>query len=130
MLQAMNTGHDGSLTTIHANNSHDVILRLEVLVQMAADLPVASIRSQIGSAVDLIVQLKRCRDGRRMVSQITECVGIDRGSGQLMLRDLYLIDEASGKLEATGQLPTFIGSLLEDGMLRLDTFYQSVGTGS
>ena len=77
MLQAMNTGHDGSLTTIHANNSKDVILRLEVLVQMAADLPVDSIRHQIASAVDVIVQLKRMRDGRRAIVQITEVAGIN-----------------------------------------------------
>ena len=65
MLQAMNTGHDGSLTTIHANSSAEVLLRLEVLVQMAADLPASSIHQQIGSAIDIIVQLKRLRDGRR-----------------------------------------------------------------
>lgn len=126
MLQAMNTGHDGSLTTIHANNAHDVTLRLEVLVQMAADLPVQSIRSQVASAVDVIVQLQRLRDGRRIVSQITECFGIDGGSGQLELRDLYLLDLESGRLEPTGQLPTFVADLLGDGMLDLDSFYQSV----
>ncbi|GAB5406749.1 MAG: hypothetical protein Aurels2KO_49800 [Aureliella sp.] len=127
MLQAMNTGHDGSLTTIHANNAHDVTLRLEVLVQMAADLPVQSIRSQVASAVDVIVQLQRLRDGRRIVSQINECVGVDAASGQLELRDLYLLDPESGTLEATGQLPTFVADLLGDGMLQLDSFYQSAG---
>ncbi len=127
MLQAMNTGHDGSLTTIHANNAHDVTLRLEVLVQMAADLPVQSIRSQVASAVDVIVQLQRRRDGRRIISQITECVGVDAASGQLELRDLYMLDPENGRLEATGQLPTFVADLLGDGMLQLDSFYQSAG---
>ena len=61
MLQAMNTGHDGSLTTIHANSAEDVVLRLEVLVQMAAELPVDSIHRQISSAIDLVVQLNRAR---------------------------------------------------------------------
>ena len=93
MLQAMNTGHDGSLTTIHANNSNDVILRLEVLVQMAADLPVDSIRQQIASAIDVIVQLKRMRDGRRCLSQITEVAGINPFTGKLEMRDLFLLDD-------------------------------------
>jgi pilus assembly protein CpaF len=126
MLQAMNTGHDGSLTTIHANNSQDVILRLEVLVQMAADLPVDSIRHQIASAVDVIVQLKRLRDGRRCVSQITEVVGINPVTGKLEMRDLFLLDEPEGpnaQLQPTGRLPTFIGELIASGMLNLQTFY-------
>lgn len=126
MLQAMNTGHDGSLTTIHANNSNDVILRLEVLVQMAADLPVESIRQQIASAVDVVVQLKRLRDGRRCVSQITEITGINPITGRLEMRDLFLLDEPetpNAKLEATGRLPSFIGQLISNGMLDLKTFY-------
>ncbi|MCA9132453.1 MAG: Flp pilus assembly complex ATPase component TadA [Planctomycetales bacterium] len=127
MLQAMNTGHDGSLTTIHANSAHDVSLRLEVLVQMAADLPVASIRSQIGSAVDVIVQLERLSGGRRVVSQIAECVGVNPVTGQLDIRELYGLDE-SQHLQPTGQLPSFIGELLERDLLKLDTFYESQPT--
>lgn len=126
MLQAMNTGHDGSLTTIHANNAADVILRLEVLVQMAADLPVESIRQQIASAVDVIVQLKRLHDGRRVVSQITEVAGINPVTRKLELRDLFLLEgvEAHGAtLQPSGRLPTFIGELIESGMLNLQTFY-------
>ncbi len=118
MLQAMNTGHDGSLTTIHANDSHDVALRLEVLVQMAADLPVASIRQQIGAAIDVIVQLRRLRDGRRIISQITECVGVHPHNGLLELRDLYLLDPHTGILQPTGSLPTFIGELLSQGVAK------------
>ncbi len=128
MLQAMNTGHDGSLTTIHANNSNDVILRLEVLVQMAADLPVDSIRHQIASAVDVIVQLKRMHSGRRCISQITEVVGINPITGKLELRDLFLLEESESEtsvpqLQPTGRLPTFIGELIASGMLNLRTFY-------
>lgn len=126
MLQAMNTGHDGSLTTIHANNANDVTLRLEVLVQMAADLPVESIRQQIASAVDVIVQLKRLHDGRRVVSQITEVAGINPVTRRLELRDLFLlegIESTDAKLQPTGRLPTFIGELIESGMLNLQTFY-------
>jgi Flp pilus assembly CpaF family ATPase len=126
MLQAMNTGHDGSLTTIHANNSKDVILRLEVLVQMAADLPVESIRQQIASAVDVIVQLKRMHDGRRAIVQITEVSGINPVHGKLEMRDLFLLEDhetPGAQLQPTGRLPTFIGELIESGMLNLQTFY-------
>jgi Flp pilus assembly CpaF family ATPase len=126
MLQAMNTGHDGSLTTIHANNSNDVILRLEVLVQMAADLPVESIRQQIASAVDVIVQLKRMRDGRRCLSQITEVAGINPITGKLEMRDLFLLDDpesSKAQLQPTGRLPTFIDELISTGTLNLKTFY-------
>ena len=124
MLQAMNTGHDGSLTTIHANTAKDVLLRLEVLVQMAADLPISSIHQQIGSAIDIIVQLHRLRDGRRVVSQITECVGVNEHTKKIELRDLYLRDEAEDEeLQPTGLLPSFIGELIESGTLRLDSFY-------
>jgi pilus assembly protein CpaF len=132
MLQAMNTGHDGSLTTIHANNANDVILRLEVLVQMAADLPVESIRHQIASAVDIIVQLKRLHDGRRCVSQITEVAGINPVTGKLEMRDLFLMEEPespSAKLQPTGRLPTFIGELIASGMLDLKTFYADEPSG-
>ena len=123
MLQAMNTGHDGSLTTIHANDAHDVIHRLEVLVQMAADLPVDSIRQQVASAINIVVQLKRMRDGRRCVSQITEITGIDNTTGQLELRDLYLLNSEEGELEPTGRLPTFIDDLVTSGHLELESFY-------
>lgn len=126
MLQAMNTGHDGSLTTIHANNANDVVLRLEVLVQMAADLPVESIRHQIASAVDVIVQLKRMHGGRRCVSQITEVVGINPVTKRLEMRDLFLMEEPEteeAQLQPTGRLPTFIDELIASGRLDLKTFY-------
>jgi Flp pilus assembly CpaF family ATPase len=133
MLQAMNTGHDGSLTTIHANNSNDVILRLEVLVQMAADLPVESIRQQIASAVDVIVQLKRMRNGRRCLSQITEVSGINPITGKLEMRDLFLLDEPESndaQLQPTGRLPTFIDELISTGTLNLKTFYADSGSAT
>src|SRR5204863_3488271 len=76
MLEAMNTGHDGSLTTIHANSPRDAIGRLEVMVGMAnANMGVRSIRQQISSAVDLVVQIARLSDGSRRVTALTECVG-------------------------------------------------------
>jgi hypothetical protein len=78
MLQAMNTGHDGSLTTLHANTPRDALARLETLVLMAGfDLPVRAIREQIASAVDAVVQIERLRDGTRKVTSITEVVGME-----------------------------------------------------
>ncbi len=78
MLQAMNTGHDGSLTTVHANTPRDAIARLETLVMMAGfDLPIRAIREQIAGAVDIIVQTARLRDGSRKIMSITEVVGME-----------------------------------------------------
>jgi Flp pilus assembly CpaF family ATPase len=126
MLQAMNTGHDGSMTTLHANSSEDAVLRLEVLVQTAADLPVLSIHRQISSAVDVIVQLHRLRSGRRVISQISEVVGIDHVSGRVQIRDLFAFPEGEHDqtLGPTGSLPTFITDLMTMGGLKLDLFYQ------
>src|SRR5207245_7884867 len=78
MLQAMNTGHDGSLTTVHANNPRDAIGRLEVMVGMAnANMGVRSMRQQISSAIDMFVQVSRFSDGTRRITHITECVGME-----------------------------------------------------
>ncbi len=126
MLQAMNTGHDGSLTTIHANNAEDVVLRLEVLVQMAADLPIISIHRQIASAIDLIVQLRRFHSGRRCISQVTEVVGMNHHNDGIQLRDLFVLDEDArddDPIRPTGHLPTFMPQLLQDGLLDLKAFY-------
>ena len=127
MLQAMNTGHDGSMTTIHANNAADVVLRLEVLVQMAADLPIESIHRQIASAVDLIVQTARLRDGSRRITQITEVVDYDELGKQVRLKDLFLLDESAARprIAPTGYLPTFMEELIAVGLLDLNTFYVS-----
>lgn len=124
MLQAMNTGHDGSMTTIHANTSEDVIQRLEVLVQSAADLPVSSIYSQIGSAIDLVVQLTRHSNGRRCVTQITEFVEYDKAEGVLRTKDLFRQESHDGDLMPTGALPTFMGDLIEHSLIDLNTFYR------
>lgn len=125
MLQAMNTGHDGSMTTLHANTAEDVILRLEVLVQMASDLPNESVHRQIGSAVDLIVQLTRLRDGRRVVSEVTEVVGFDDETRKVRLKQLFLRDDstAPGQLMPTGRLPTFIAEMITQDLIRIDSFY-------
>jgi Flp pilus assembly CpaF family ATPase len=123
MLQAMNTGHDGSLTTIHANSAEDVTLRLEVMVQMAADLPVTSIHRQIATAVDLIVQAGRLRDGRRVVSQVAEVVGVDSDTHRAVLRELFRFEPEVDQLRPTGHLPTFMAELMARGLIDLDAFY-------
>ena len=126
MLQAMNTGHDGSMTTIHANTSEDVIQRLEVLVQMAANLPLDSIHRQIASAIDLVVQLTRMRDGSRRVTQITEFVEYDQFEKRIRTKDLFRLEGegSGGLLMPTGCLPTFMGELIEHKYLDLESFYR------
>jgi pilus assembly protein CpaF len=126
MLQAMNTGHDGSLTTIHANNPRDAFTRLETLCLMAGmDLPVWALREQIRSAVHLVVQLARLQDGSRRVICITEVVGRDETT--ILTHDLFRfvqdrVDEEGkviGHYEAAGNLPIFYNDLKSKG-IRLD----------
>jgi pilus assembly protein CpaF len=91
MLQAMNTGHDGSMSTIHANNTRDALARIENMVQMGnVGLPSRAIRQQIVSAVDLIVQLERQRDGGRRVTQVTEVVGME--GDVVTLNDVFQLE--------------------------------------
>ncbi len=122
MLQAMNTGHDGSLTTLHANNARECIGRLETLVLMAgAELPSRAIREQIGSAVNIIVQQSRLRDGSRKVVSVTEVLGCD--GGEVQLQDIFAfrqtgLDEDGkvvGHFTATGVTPHFMEHLSAEG---------------
>ncbi len=101
MLQAMNTGHDGSLSTVHANSPRDAIARLETLVLMAGmDLPLRAIREQIASAVDVVVQLTRLRDGTRRVTHVTEVQGMEGET--VTLQDAFLFDYSAG-VDAAGK---------------------------
>ena len=111
MLQAMNTGHDGSLSTVHSNSPRDAIARLETLVLMAGmDLPLRAIREQIASAVDLIIQLSRLRDGTRRVTFVTEVQGME---GQTVtLQDAFLFDYSAG-VDASGR---FLGQPIPTGV--------------
>ncbi len=125
MLQAMNTGHDGSLTTIHSNNPRDCVARLETLCLMSGmDLPVSVIRRQIVSAVDLIVQISHIKDGSRKITQITEIQGLEGDA--VTLQDIFLYRAAGqasagpstmggGKLEPTGFRPKLVERLEENG---------------
>ena len=95
MLQAMNTGHEGSLSTVHANSPRDAIARLETLVLMAGmDLPLRAIREQISSAVDMIVQIGRLSDGTRRITQVTEVQGME--GDVITLQDAFVFDFAAG----------------------------------
>lgn len=126
MLQAMNTGHDGSMTTVHANSSEEVIKRLEVLVLMAVDLPVVSIHRQIASAIDVIVQITRMPGGKRVVTQVSEVSGIDPETKQLVITDIYNFRDGK-TLHPTGYLPSFVESLIQKKLLELKFLYGGEG---
>lgn len=131
MLQAMNTGHDGSLTTVHANTPRDSLSRLETMVLMAGvDLPVRAIREQVSSAVDLIVQQSRLKDGSRRIVAVTEVVGME--SDIITLQDIFTFDFSAGRDEAgrfrgqlipTGIRPKFSQDLVDLGIeMPMSTF--------
>jgi pilus assembly protein CpaF len=124
MLQAMNTGHDGSLSTVHANTPRDAISRLETMVLMAGmDLPVRAIREQVASAIDLIVHLTRLRDGSRRVTHVTEVTGME---GEMVtLQDVFTFDYSAGiaddgrfrgTTKPTGIRPRFTDHLADLGI--------------
>jgi pilus assembly protein CpaF len=114
MLQAMNTGHDGSMSTGHANSPRDMLSRLETMVLMAGiDLPVRAIREQIASAVDLIVHQSRLKDGTRKIVNITEVQGME--GDVIVMQDVFVFDQTGviegkiqGKLKPTGIRPKFV----------------------
>jgi pilus assembly protein CpaF len=124
MLQAMNTGHDGSLTTVHSNSPRDTLSRIETMVLMAGfDLPVRAIREQISAAVDLIIHVSRLKDGTRRVTHVTEVEGME--GDIITLQDLFLFDYGMGvdedgvyrgRLKATGIRPTFSEDLENQGI--------------
>jgi Flp pilus assembly CpaF family ATPase len=126
MIQAMNTGHDGSMTTVHANSAREVIERLEVLVLMAADLPMASIHRQLASAIDLIVHISRLPDGARAVTQISEVVRYDPDDKQIVILDIFNYRNGIS-LRPTGYMPSFIDSLVEKDLLDVEFLYGREG---
>ena len=123
MLQAMNTGHDGSLTTAHANSPRDVLSRLETMVLMAGiDLPIRAIREQVQGAIDLIIHQARMRDGSRRITHITEIVGME--GQRITMQDIFVYKQtgvdADGKIigeyTPTGIVPSFIETLTSEGI--------------
>ena len=131
MLQAMNTGHEGSMTTVHANTPRDVISRLETMVLMSGmELPVKAIRDQISSAIDLIVQQARFRDGSRKIVSISEVVGMEGDT--ITLQDIFVFrpegvdnqGKIRGRHAATGIRPKILDKLTDNGILIRDDWFQ------
>ena len=141
MLQAMNTGHDGSLTTVHANNPKDMIERLYVMYLMGGlDVPEKAVKAQIASAIDIIVQTQRLSDGSRKITQISEVVGFGKNgaefnnehvkakgldekfliknpsSSEVYVQDIYRYDQINKKFVTTGWVPTFLDELIAKGL--------------
>ena len=123
MLQAMNTGHDGSLTTAHANNPRDALSRLETMVLMAGmDLPARAIREQISSAVNIVVQQSRMSDGTRKITHVTELTGME--GDKITLQDIFLFKQTGydsqfkvlGEYESTGIVPKFVDGMRKKGI--------------
>ena len=134
MLQAMNTGHDGSLTTIHANSPRDALSRLENMVLMAGfELPVSAIREQVASAIHLVVQVGRLPDGTRKVTQISEVTG--REGNVITMQDIFVFQQegfdaagkVTGSFQATGNIPHFVELLRQRGRSVLDLSIFSAG---
>ncbi|MGQ9572425.1 MAG: CpaF family protein [Dehalococcoidia bacterium] len=133
MLNAMNTGHEGSLGTIHANSPRDALARLENMVLMAnLDLPVRAIREQISSALHLILQISRFRDGSRRITYVTEVSGME---GEVItLQDIFRFEQKGvdehgrvvGQLQATGIRPTFAEGFRQAGIVVPEGFFQTV----
>lgn len=126
MLQVLNTGHDGSMTTLHANSAKDVCSRLETMVLLSADIPLSAVRGQIASAVNVIVQLGRMRDKSRKVLEISE---VERGNGtEISVRPLYKFVETG-----TGENGEVLGELRKVAELKdtqkLEVAGKSVCTG-
>ena len=122
MLQAMNTGHDGSLTTGHANTPRDMLARLETMVLMSGmNLPIKAIREQVASAINLIIQQSRLMDGSRKITHITEVQGME--GDVIILQDIFKFEQrgldnkgkVKGEFVCTGIMPKFVQKLKERG---------------
>lgn len=130
MLQAMNTGHDGSMTTIHANTARDALSRLEQMVSMiGGDFPLSAIRGQIGAGINLVVQLNRLSDGSRRVMSISEITGLE--GDKIMMQDIFVFERQGraedgtikGVFKATGIRPKYMEALNASGLdLSIETF--------
>lgn len=115
MLQAMNTGHAGSMTTIHANSARDALARVETLCMLAAtELPLTAIRRQISSAIDLVLFVRRFRNGKRRIVQISQLTGMEHET--FTMQDLFLWDHDQNAFRCMGMVPTFLPQLREHGI--------------
>ncbi len=136
MLQAMNTGHDGSMTTIHANSTQDVLTRLDSMILMAGvELPIRAIREMVASSVDLIVHTARLSDGTRKIVQITEIAGM-KDELHIDLRDIFIFKQSGigeqgavlGNFQATGYVPSFIEEIKIKGISLPEDIFKSLPT--
>ena len=127
MLQAMNTGHDGSMTTGHANTPQDMMKRLETMVLTGMDMPVDAIRIQISGAVHLVVQLNRFSDGARRVTHISEVIGRDDETGEIIVEDIFryvlMPGKNQGRFLYTGFIPSFLPTMLEKDLIELEELF-------
>ena len=130
MLQAMNTGHDGSLTTVHANSPADALVRIETMCTMSGlDIPAYSLKTQIASAIDIIVHISRFGDGSRKVVKVSEVIEFNKD--ELVLQDLFAYKkdyvstegEILGNLEATGNIPGFINNVIPEERQTLERIF-------
>lgn len=113
LLQAMNTGHEGSMTSVHANSPGEALLRLENLYMLSGyDLPMKALRYQISTALDFIVQVKRDKNGQRMITQVTEVAGME--ADKILMQDIGI--EKNGKLQFTGLVPSCVAKLQKAGL--------------
>jgi pilus assembly protein CpaF len=135
MLQAMNTGHDGSLTTLHANSPRDALARLETMVSMAnLNLPEKAMRQQIASALQVVIQIARLSDGRRRIVSISEIVGME--GDVITMQEIFMFErqgvdkegEVVGQFKATGIRPRFTERLRTAGIELPTALFSNVGT--
>jgi pilus assembly protein CpaF len=130
MLQAMNTGHDGSMTTVHSNGPRDALRRVETMVMMAGmDLPLKAIREQVASSIELIVHMERLKDGTRKVVQVSEVQGIE--SDTIVMQDLFMFHQTGikngvvqGSLKPTGLRPRFLSKLVANSIELADNVFE------
>jgi pilus assembly protein CpaF len=133
MLQAMNTGHDGSMTTIHANTPRDALRRIETMVMMAGmDLPLKAIREQVASSMELIVQLERMRDGTRKIVKVSEVQRME--SDTIVMQDLFVFHQTGfhngfiqGAQKPTGLRPRFMEKFVANGIQIPDEVFDKNG---
>ena len=130
MLQAMNTGHDGSMTTVHSNSPRDTLRRIETMVMMAGmDLPLKAIREQVASSIELIVHQDRLKDGTRKVVKVSEVQGME--SDTIVMQDLFVFNQTGikngvvqGIQTATGLRPRFMPKLIANGIELPDSVFE------
>ncbi|MDX2115998.1 MAG: ATPase, T2SS/T4P/T4SS family [Planctomycetota bacterium] len=125
MLQAMNTGHAGSMTTLHANSAQDAIARVETMCLMAIEIPLQALRRQVSQAIDVLVYVQRLKSGARKITQITEVLGLHPLTGEIESRDVMALAGPPGKesIKPTGYMPTFMGDLVDRNLIDLDRWF-------